>query len=379
MNKLHLYNRENIAQAKFPGTEDGEYAKRYLVPIVEQGPGFYIDNVFGEMTVLIIDERYVLPVFVPEINDCNSYVASFYSHYISYCAEELKELGNKWLEAAGKLLLKAIGVYFRAARTDRCVQVNNWLLSTNLYADIPVGLVAEITVFLKHRYRGYAIAWMSVNQEITSDLYCELKRQNYLFLPSRSIYIFKHEHKIKKVRETLKKDIKLKEESRFMISETAGIPHVSSVLSLYRQLYIEKYSIYNPQFNEHFMALLIKKQLVNFSLILDEGNVVGMSAYYKRNRVMTTPLLGYAGHYPQEDGLYRILSVDLIEKARKEDLILHQSAGAGNFKRWRGSSNDYEYRVLDVSGIPKLQRSAYYLLKLVLETIAVPLMKRKKL
>ena len=40
-----LFNRENIDSLHWPSTLDGEYARNYLLPMIQDGPQKYIRNV----------------------------------------------------------------------------------------------------------------------------------------------------------------------------------------------------------------------------------------------------------------------------------------------------------------------------------------------
>ena len=42
-----LFTRENIQALLFPSTEDGEYARQYLVPLMSGDPQTYIRNVYN--------------------------------------------------------------------------------------------------------------------------------------------------------------------------------------------------------------------------------------------------------------------------------------------------------------------------------------------
>jgi hypothetical protein len=94
---------------------------------------------------------------------------------------------------------------------------------------------------------------------------------------------------------------------------------------------------------------------------------------------MTTPLLGYDTSLPQEVGLYRMLSAQLTLEATKRGIILHQSSGAASFKRFRGFIENIEYSAVFYQHLPFWRQLVWRLLGLLVNQIAVPLMKKYKL
>ena len=234
--ELKLYDKNNIGELPFIDNYDAEYAASYLTPMVMNGVEKYFDNINGEMKILSIDNNWLIPVFIPKINRNNAYVASIYTHYISYCLDELKELKSKFLEGGAKIILHILGVVLKTAQIDRTVYVNNWLLSTNLYTDIPPEYVKPITEFVAQAHKDYAVAWNSINDFTTKELYNEMKRQKHLFVPSRSIYILSQfDGFTSKITCELRRDAKLLEQSDFHFEK---VFYESDIVKLYNNLYI---------------------------------------------------------------------------------------------------------------------------------------------
>lgn len=132
---IKIYDKTNINELYFPLSEDGQYAKKFLVPCIKNSASFYIDNVQTDLKILSID-NLVLPITINNKEYNNSYVVSPYTHYVTYSKEELKELKNPLLEVILKSILSILGIFLRTTKINKVVQVNNWLLSTNLYVDL---------------------------------------------------------------------------------------------------------------------------------------------------------------------------------------------------------------------------------------------------
>lgn len=376
--KLHLFDKQTIGKLPFIDNEDAKYAAAYLVPMVKNGVETYFDNVQGEMKILSIDNQWLLPVFIPTVNRDNAYVASIYSHYISYCFDELKELNNKWLELLAKIILRLLSVILQMAQIDKTVYVNNWLLSTNLYTNFPASYVKEITDFIAKKYKGYTVTWNSVNEYTTKDFYDEMKINRYLFIPSRSIYIVKQYEKFsRKVRLDLSRDRNLLEHSPFYLEK---IIYEDSIIELYNSLYIQKYSSYNPKFKKEFAELTGHNGLLDFyTLKNDKRETVGILGYFIRQGIMTAPIVGYDFSYDKSEGLYRQLTIKMFLEAQKHKHILHASSGVGHFKRNRGAERLWEYRVIYDKTVSKYRKAALKILQAVICKIGVPMMDKMKL
>jgi len=376
--ELKLYDKNNIDELPFVDTYDAKYAVSYVSPLIKNGVEKYFDNVQGEMKILMIDDSWLIPVFVPKINPTNAYVASIYTHYISYCFDELKELKNKYLESAAKIILSILGFALKTAQIDRTVFINNWLLSTNLYTDFPAEYVGAITEFIAQAHKGYAVAWNSINDVTTEKFYFEMKKQKYLFMPSRSIYILSEfDGFTRAAARELRKDIKFLACSAFHFEK---ILYEEDVVKLYNNLYIQKYSHYNPKFNDEFVKLTGNNRLLNyFALKNSEGETVAVLGYFVRQDIMTTPVFGYDFAFDKSVGLYRQLSIKLFLEAREHDYILNRSSGVGHFKMRRGAKRHWEYRAVYTAGIGTYRRFIFKTLQFVINKIGVPIMDKMKL
>jgi len=94
---------------------------------------------------------------------------------------------------------------------------------------------------------------------------------------------------------------------------------------------------------------------------------------------MTTPLFGYDLSIPQELGLYRILSLKLIEEATNRELVLHQSSGAGQFKKCRGGVPVIEYNAVYIRHLSLFRRIVWKTVKIISNKIAMPMIIKKGL
>lgn len=375
---IKLYDKDNISSLEITSDEyDFNYALNYLVPFIRDGIKKYISNVSGEMKLLVVEDKWILPLFIPKANKNNSYVASLYSHYYLYAKEELRELKNKFLEFLFKPVVMFLSLFLRLSKIDDCIYINNWLLSTNLYTDLPSEYIHEVTKFVANIYKGKPIIWNSINEKSTKDFFEVMKSNNYTFLLSRSIYIQdKFENLGSKTNKVIKRERNLLMNTEYKISENVD---ANRVIYLYNKLYIEKYSKYNPKFTEEFIRLSSKNKLLKFYCFEKESKAEGVVGFFKRQGVMTTPILGYNTDLPREENLYRILSMRLWLEAQNNNLISHRSAGAGEFKKIRGAKNYFEYRTIYLNNTGFFKKIVFKGLERLLEIVIKPMMIKKGL
>lgn len=154
---------------------------------------------------------------------------------------------------------------------------------------------------------------------------------------------------------------------------------IPRIVELYRLLYIDKYSAYNPQFTEAYIALALERRTLQIYGLRKEGRLDAVLGFYEREGAMTAPLFGYDTSLPQSLGLYRMLSAVLIGLAGSRELLLHESSGVGQFKRNRGAAGATEYSAVYDRGTSLLNRCGWSILELLLRRIGMPLIQRLKL
>lgn len=376
MSDVILYDKSNLSKLIVPNNYAARYTAKFITPLIKYGTQKYIKNVDTKMALLKIDDM-LLPVAISDYNSQNSYVCSLFTHYISYAKVELKELRNKPLESVLKCLLSLLGLLFKACDIDRCVYVNNWLLSTNLYHHIKQNDLVRITHFLKDRFKDYAIVFRSLNTKHNFHILSALDELGFRRIVSRKVYIFDQVSNISsKYRYMVNKDMKMIKSSNLTLLRSAK---AAGILELYNMLYLQKYSLLNPQFSEDFITHILENQLMNFGILSDENNIKAVYAYFKRDGVMTAPIFGHDTGVDIKTGLYRILTAMLIKEANEQNLAINMSSGAGDFKYKRGAKPYLEKNAILYSHLPFYRRLPFYILEFITTKFANSLMKNTKI
>jgi hypothetical protein len=301
---------------------------------------------------------------VTDFHPENTFTCSPYSHYISYGGyEEVHRLKNPPVEALIKLALHPLAGYLRRSGFDRVAYINNWLLSTNLYPVLTPDQIHALAEALPGWFPNCAIVFRSVDSFRNPLLYNTLLEERYEMVLSRQVWY--QEPQVSFRKKDAKGDLRALRRTPYEIVAGSLLSDSDLLrgLELYKFLYLEKYSYYNPQFTESFMRLCRDESLLYMQALRLEGQINALLGFFVRNGVMTTPFFGYDTRLPQSDGLYRILSAILLQEGRQRGLLVHASAGVGKFKKTRGGQSMIEYNAVFTGHLPAWRRFPWALVK----------------
>jgi hypothetical protein len=346
-----------------------------------------IRNVRTEMQVLDTG-RHTFPVSVntgderPE----NSYVVSPLTAYSGYARDELERNDVGWFAPPLRFLTDVSGAWLSAARIDRLVQVNNWLLSTNIYPPDWSGDDLEpITSLLIERWPDHAIGFRSLNGFSNPQLLERMRKAGYLALPSRQVYIFDGRDGPDspfRTRHNAQIDARLLRRGAYRIVREAATTaeDFERLEELYNLLYLEKYCRLNPQFTAAWLRCGQRDGWLELSTLRnDEGRADGVVGWFAIPGLMTAPIVGYDTRLPAKEGLYRMLTALCIEEAARRRSVLNFSSGASHFKRLRGGAPEIEYSMVYVRHLPAKRRAAWRALQMASAGVAAPLLRAFRL
>lgn len=360
-----LYTKENIHTLSFPHTDDGEYAVNYLLPVMEN-PQKYIANVHNTQMMIAKVDDVIVPITVTDFHPDNTYTVSPYSHYVSYGGlEEVKHLNNPPLEILIRLIMRPVARYFKSADLDKVVYVNNYLLSTNLYPSISNDQITALCEVLPQWFPDRVIVFRSVDQRKNPHIYETLEKNKYQMVLSRQVW-YMHPVEASHTRQ-YKEDVRVLRKHGYEVVDGKDLSdeELSRALHLYNLLYLEKYSYYNPQFTFEFMKLAHDKDILHLRALKKDGQINAIMGFFIRNGVMTQPLFGYDTSLPQEEGLYRLLTLITLQEGIKRNLLVHASGGVGKFKKIRGGKSVIEYNAVYYDHLPAKRRRPWQLIKAI--------------
>jgi hypothetical protein len=372
-----LFTRENINTIVWPSTLDGDYARRYLLPMMMDGARKYIKNVYNTQLMLAKVEDVIVPITVSDFHPDNSYTCSPYSHYISYGGfEEVKHLNNPPLEALIKLMMHPIAWYFRSTDLDKAAYVNNYLLSTNLYPSVNSDQLSALSEALPKWFPDRAIVFRSVDAKKNPHIADILKEKEYEMVLSRQVWYMDAEE-AGRTRQ-YKEDVRVLRKHGYEIVNGRDLTddELARSLRLYNLLYLEKYSYYNPQFTFEFMKLARDEEILHLRALKRDGKINAVMGFFIRNGAMTQPLFGYDTSLPQEEGLYRLLTLITLQEGLQRKLLVHASGGVGKFKKVRGGRSVIEYNAVYHKHLPAQRQRPWQLIK-VISNYAIPYFQKK--
>jgi hypothetical protein len=346
-----------------------------------------IRNVHTEMNILDTGSQ-AFPVSVnsggedPE----NSYVVSPLTAYTGYARDELERNDVGWLAPPLRALTGISGAWLSAARIDRLVQVNNWLLSTNIYPpDWNGDDVQAITALLIDRWPDHAIGFRSLNGFSNPVLLERMRSAGYLALPSRQVYIFDGRYGPDspfRTRHNVEIDARLLLRGAYRIvrEETIADEDFERFEELYNLLYLEKYCRLNPQFTAAWLRCGHRDGWLQLTSLRNaDGRADAVVGWFGVPGVFSAPIVGYDTKLPAKTGLYRMLTALCIEEAARRRCVLNFSSGAAHFTRLRGGEPEIEYSMVYVRHLPAPRRAAWRAMQIVLAGVAAPLLKAFKL
>lgn len=373
-----LFDEHNLSTLSWPASEDGDYARRYLSPFMQHGPRTYIRNAYTTLQLLRVGDT-LLPITLNAYHADNSYVCSPYTHYVSYAQEEFVNLKNPPVERLLRALFLPLAWYFRRSQLDNVLYVNNWLLSTNLYPVMTPDEITAALMFLVKRYPERAIVFRSVDNYHNPTLYKTLLQAGCRMIFSRQVYYQDVQSRYVQKKKQYRIDLKHFQRTPYTVVEGAQLrdnDSIERILELYNDLYLRKYSYYNPQFTPAFIRLALDEQLLTLKAFQKEGRIDAVMGYFARRGTITPPLFGYDTSLPQKLGLYRLLSTLTALDALANKQLVHFSAGVGQFKRHRGGLPALEHNAVYDAHLPATRRRPWSLLKSIMDKIAVPIIEK---
>ncbi len=369
---VELFTRENISSLIWPSTPDGDYARRYLLPMMLDGAQKYIKNIYNTRLMLVKVDEVIIPITISDFHPDNTYTVSPYSHYVSYGGfEEVKHLNNPPVEALIKIIMNPVAWYFRRTELDKVLYVNNYLLSTNLYPSVNSGQLSALSEALPKWFPDRAIVFRSVDQKKNPHIYQALEANGYELVLSRQVWYMEPEQAV--CTRQYKEDMRVLRKHGYEVVDGKDLndEELARALHLYNLLYLEKYSYYNPQFTFEFMKLARDEEILHLRALKRDGKINAVMGFFIRNGTMTQPLFGYDTSLPQEEGLYRLLTLITLQEGLERKLLVHASGGVGKFKKVRGGKSVTEYNAVFTKHLPARRQRPWKLIKAI-SKFAIP-------
>lgn len=307
----------------------------------------------------------------------DAWITSPVSTYYHYALEELRRLRRPWLAAPLHPLIHAMGRWMQRARMDDCVCLNNWLVSTNSYPDVPIATMLELIDAARQRWPQQAI-WLRSLNPVQHPLWMHVLQQSgALLIPSREVFLFDAIDILARRHADLKKDFALlrRHPLQRLQAHELGQGDYQRVAELYAMLYLRKYSRLNPDYSPALLQHWHAERLLELHGRRDgDGQLIAVVGTLRFGSVITSPIVGYDTARPQREGLYRLLAASVLDQARQRRCMVNLSAGVGRFKMQRGGQPVIEYSAVIADHLPAGERRPLQLLSRLAHHIGVPIL-----
>lgn len=336
--------------SRFPWSLEDRAAgfPEWLEPMVREGTRHFVANSDSQMHLLSVAGQ-VLPVTVGEPCRGSSYVVSPWSQYVGYAIEESARLPRRWQRILARSLLAAVHPCLSPVAMDRAVQVNNWLVSTNLWPAGIASYAGDLIARLARRWPDRPLLFRSLDSEAQASLVQALQEAGCRLLFSRIVNWQDPQSAAVKSNRQLRQD-RRKWEKQGWSTAPVSLSRADSAETcrqLYRALYLGKYSALNPDYTLPFFQAAARSGFLQMEWLLDPGDrLAGVWGWWTRAAVMTQPVFGYDPSGPWGQSPYAALSLRVLQKAAQVGLKVNASAGAGHFKQQRGARPVVEYHAV---------------------------------
>ena len=236
----------------------------------------------------------------------------------------------------------------RLTRVDEAVYPGHDLLTTSLN-DLPLGASAPLP--------GKATIVRSLNHRHHAAFLAD----NRTLWPVRVVWLIDDPACDWLPRRDVRRDRKALAESGFVRGHHTALDpaQLDQVMTLYRRLYIARYSRHNPDYRPGYIEALLAAGRLEILTLERGGEIAAFCAIHCKTGILSIPMVGYDNALPDSDGLYRMLMVLPVEAAMTRGFGVNLSAGAAQFKRNRGATPQVEYLMIRDRHLPVWRRFGY--------------------
>lgn len=345
-------------------------------------PENLVENFNCEMGVKQSGELAIPYTITSMKNKRVCYTISQMSHNYHYAKRELEIENLGFSRFLIYPMLELLSIFLRFAKVDNSIMLNNWGISTNLYPrDVDYTDLENIIIECLDGNNRNSLMFRSVNSTTTPELEQFLEGIGFKRIFSRNIIIFPYlnlKEYNRSSRRQIIRDSSLESEYDLTWRSVDELDdhQAEKVKDLYDQLYLEKYSHYNPQFTKEFFIQTAKLGIFSYNLLYSGNTMVGVIGTFSVDGISTNPILGYDFHQSFSGKLYRILTAKIATLSSENALRRHASSGAMEFKKLRGGISVPEYTMVYSKNLNIFRRLNWAIFRFISMRIAKPVIMR---
>lgn len=306
----------------------------------------------------------------------NCYICRPSAAYIDYALEEIRHFARQpLLQRSMAGLIRACRPLLRASGLDHQVQINNWLFSTNPVPALGGAQARLIRDRLCAAYPDRALVIRSLNEVADGESMAALREAGFQMLPARRIWLYDGRSPARS--RDIRRDEALLRDGAFETVTEFSAQEYDAAAQLYGQLYLQKYTPLNPQYQGLFLSEMHRAGLLDLiALRGPEGDLVAVTGLFESGLTLTQPVVGYVTTRPEAEGLYRRMMALSRQRAENAGRFFNMSAGAAGFKKNRRAQPVIEYTAVYTGHLPAVQRRATSVIAGVLTRLGIPLLQR---
>jgi len=313
----------------------------------------FVSNISTETVVIGTDNDF-WSVSINKKEYDNALIVSPYATYVKYPFDKLDKFGTLWLKIITVINSVVMGVLCKITRINQIVQVNNNLNSLLKHPKKFNPLLPQLTKLLIRKYPHHAITYFRVNDHLNKDLLKTLRNNGYILFPDRMAHVFFPEKNFIK-RSHTKRDISLLRKTNYQVVQHDQLLEADAdqIAELYRKLFVEKHSKFNPVYTKAYFRQAIKNKWHHYVALRNpNGQIDAFISWFCKEDIMICGPLGYDTSVDQKTGLYRILVALCLQHSHENQLIFNMGGGSDVFKANRGSSKTLEYTAVYCKHLP---------------------------
>ncbi|WP_437579605.1 hypothetical protein [Sorangium sp. So ce887] len=340
--------------------------RAYFVEFLRHGPSGLMDNGRSTRAFMAVVGDALVPLVVNDgdVDDC--YLVSTRCHYILYMMFEMSKIRPRWKTWPLQRAVGLLGRVVTRAGFNRCVSINNWLLTTSPQNQLTRDELATLTAGLCRLFPEHALVMRAVDpREITAE--AVIAACGYRLIAHRPV----HEWDPTRIarlsanqRAAVRKDLALFHDGPFSVREPKELAPAEAqrVAWLYHALYIGKHSRLNACFNAGFFHAVTSTGMSPIALLerKDTGELVAFVTYFEDPGRLVSSLVGYDPQLPRNSfPCYRMALAFTFRLSIERRKPLFLSTGAASIKRRRGSYEWMEHEAYFVQHLPRTRQLAW--------------------
>ena len=354
-------------------------ASAFIEAFAANGSRTYISNLTTQVLALQLDGA-VVPLTVNDAQYGEAFTCLPHSAYALYSKAELGMVDTGAARPFLAAAANGTGAFLRAARINRVVNINNWMMSTNLHARWSHASMPEIRSCLVGRFPDHFMAVRSLTDWTDSVLIRKMQADGWRLIPSRQIYVMEDPDAEWSAHSNRRKDLRRIEllDDEIVDLEMLGAGDAERISALYQDLYIRKYTSLNPALTPDFIRMTHEAGVMRYRGARDgRGSLSAIVGAFDDGRVLTPPVIAYDQSRPRSEGLYRTAMALAVLMACQSGMKLNWSAGAGKFKANRGGRPIMEYTAFYDRHLSRPRRLALAALDKAVRSFVAPFVQSK--